>query len=207
MSFQAESWPATIGLHISQFDFLTSLNLDKLPVQCKAITSVLGKSCPQLRWLRIGFANYSLATEDLLGIFYSGDLNSLTKVAHQDFPSSEQLGEQASESVQNAYHKCLVPTHLLYPFCQTLEEIRINHFDSDEPYVIAFVLRHLPRLKQLETSDFEFKDYSASIRALWSIRESAMTGNSLIESMCCLPSDSDSVTLSSFPGKVFFVAY
>ncbi len=192
-----ESWPETLGVHMSQFDFLTSLNLDKLPVQCKKITSVLGKSCPQLKWLRIGFANFSLTTEDLLSMFFSGDLDTLNEAA-PDLPLTDQLDDLSSESIHKAYHQCLVPTHLLYPFCQTLEEIRINHYDSNEPYVIAFVLRHLPRLKQLETSDFEFKDYSASIRALWSFRQPTTIEN--LEETVCFPSDSDLITLSNYTG-------
>ena len=186
---------------MSQFNILTSLNLDKLPIQCRNITSILGKSCPQLKWLRIGFANYSLTTDDLLSVFYSGDLDTLNEAA-QDLPSTNKFGDLvSSEFIQKAYHQCLVPAHLLHPFCQTLEEIRINHYESGEPYVIAFILRHLPRLKQLETSDFEFKDYSASIRALWDIRESTA-----MEATMCIPSDSSLITISSFTG-LFFSSY
>lgn len=182
---------------MSQFKSLTSLHLDKVPYQSKTITSILGKCCPLLKWLRIGFANFSLSADDLLGIFFSGDLNVLRSVAPDIVRLTEQSDEMAE--LRKEYHRCHVPSHLMYPFCQTLEEVRINHFDSKDPYVIAFILRHLPHLRQLETSDFEFKDYSASIRVLWDIRDvSESEGSSVVTGS---PLDSDSITLSNFRGK------
>lgn len=199
--FQADDWPETLGFYISQFGFLTTLHLDKVPIQCKTIIYILGKSCPQLSFLRLGFDNLPLTTDEFLGIFYSGDLDTLKNVA-PDVPSTEFLDTPAINP-QKAYHHCFVPPHLLHSFCQTLEEIRINYFKSDDPSVIAFILRHLPRLQKLETSDFEFKDYSASIRALWDIQEGPCqeAATSTIQngkaSSC---STSDSIVLAKYDG-------
>lgn len=199
----ADDWPETLGFYISQFGFLTTLHLDKVPIQCKTIIYILGKSCPQLSFLRLGFDNLPLTTDEFLGIFYSGDLDTLKNVA-PDVPSTEFLDTPAINP-QKAYHHCFVPPHLLHSFCQTLEEIRINYFKSDDPSVIAFILRHLPRLQKLETSDFEFKDYSASIRALWDIQEGPCqeAATSTIQngkaSSC---STSDSIVLAKYDGKL-----
>ena len=73
----------------------------------------------------------------------------------------------------------MVSQSVLYPFCFTLEEVHINHIDYENPYAIAFLLRNLPRLKQLDISDFEFKDFSPSIRALWDISDFEIPSNTL----------------------------
>jgi hypothetical protein len=199
--FQAQDWPETIGLYISQFPLLTSLHLDKVPIQCKTIISVLGKSCPRLKFLRLGFDNFPLSTDEFLSIFYCGDLSVLKNLT-PDVPSIENLHNPANEH-KKAYNECCVPPHLLYSFCHTLEEIRINYFNSDEPYVIAFILRHLPVLQKLETSDFEFKDYTASIRSLWDTQNRENHQESADESMeLSLPTNSDSIVQKSFSGKL-----
>lgn len=186
-------------MNISKFTLLSSLHLEKVPVQCKKIMSVVGKSCPLLKRLRIGFADFSICTDDLLSMFLSCDLESL-KVVAPDLPSLD-LTEAMSETVKG-YHQCFVPSQLLYPFCQTLEELRINHFENDDPYVIAFILRHLPRLQQLETSDFEFKDYSSSIRALQDI-SSPVAGIDEMED--CQHSNLDTIILAGFAGNIYFI--
>lgn len=160
----------------------------------------MGKSCPQLKFLRLGFDNLPLTTDEFLCIFYSGDLDLLKSVA-PDVSSMEYLDNSASNPPK-AYHQCSVPSHLLHSFCQTLEEIRINYFNSNEPSVIAFVLRHLPRLQKLETSDFEFKDYSASIRALWDIQKLQRQEISLTNQNGNMPPypTSESIVLAKFEG-------
>ena len=175
--------------------------MDKVPIQCKSIISVLGKSCPRLKFLRLGFDNLPLSTDEFLSVFYCGDL-SLLKNVIPDVPTIGHLQNPATEQ-KKAYSECFVPPHLLYPFCQTLEEIRINYFNSDGPYVIAFILRHLPLLQKLETSDFEFKDYTTSIRVLWDNQNRTHQESSADESMeLSLPSNSDSIVLTQFAGEL-----
>lgn len=173
--------------------------MDKVPFQCKTIISVLGKSCPRLKFLRLGFDNFPLTTDEFLSIFYSGDLNILKNLTSNVSP--EDLHNPASEQ-KKAYSEYFVPPHLLHPFCQTLEEIRINYFNSDEPYVIAFILRHLPLLQKLETSDFEFKDYTASIRALWDSQNRSHQESTDEDMELSLPSESDSIVPKRFLGEL-----
>lgn len=202
---QAQGWVETFTFHIGKFELLTSLHLDKIPIHCKTVTSVLGNTCPQLKWLRIGFANFPFTVEDMLSLFYSGDLETLNQIAPSNLStgaSSEDIG--GAIQPKKAYHYCHVPVHLMYPYCQTLEEIRINHFESNGSFIIAFVLRHLPRLRLLETSDFELRDYSTSIRALWDIRETEITTG--VTDMTQQPPDySDSIVVANFNGKSFVV--
>lgn len=183
---------------MSNFTFLSSLHLEKVPVQCKNIMSVVGKSCPLLKRLRIGFADFSICTDDLLSMVLSCDLDRLKAVA-PDLPSLD-LTEAMSETLKG-YHQCFVPPQLLHPFCQTLEELRINHFENDDPFVIAFILRHLPHLQQLETSDFEFKDYSSSIRAVQEISSLAVARIDEMED--CQSSNVDTIILAGFAGIYF----
>ena len=157
----------------------------------------MGKSCPYLKKLRIGFADFSICTDDLLTMFLSCNLDNLRTVA-PDLPSLD-LTEAMSDTIKG-YHQCFVPAQLLHPFCQTLEEIRINKFEDDDPYVVAFILRHIPHLKQFETSDFEFKDYTSSIRALWDIRSVTEGADPIIP--CQLPNTEDSIALASFAGYI-----
>lgn len=163
----------------------------------------MGKSCPRLKSLRLGFDNLPLSIDEFLSIFYCGDLTLLRNVT-PDVPSIEHDQNPATEQ-KKAYNECCVPPHLLYSFCQTLEEIRINYFSSNEPYVIAFILRHLPLLQKLETSDFEFKDYTTSIRALWDTQNRMHRESSADESMeLSLPSNSDSIVLKEFSGINYY---
>lgn len=127
-------------------------------------------------------------------MFFAGDI----KIVHAAAPDLA-LTTDETDKPRKGYHRCHVSPNLMHPFCQTLEEIRINQFDNSDPYVIAFVLRHLPRLQQLETSDYEFKDYSASIRALWDLRNITDNLDSPMETDIP-PVSSDSITLSSFTG-------
>ena len=152
----------TLSSDLSRLRRLTSLNLHQLPEQCKSIAFCIGRSCPTLQNLRLGFSSSTLTSEELIRIFYSADLAAL-----------QQAAAAAPNQPARAYHTCQVSARMLYPFCQTLQKVRVNRTespDADLVDAIAFLLRHLPRLQELETSDFEFTDYSASIRALWEIR-------------------------------------
>lgn len=132
-------------------------------------------------------------------MFFAGDIN----IIHATVPDLEstKVVQDEMDKPRKCYHRCHVPPNLMHPFCQTLEEIRINQFDNSDPYVIAFLLRHLPHLQQLETSDYEFKDYSASIRALWDLRHfTDRVVDSPMETDIP-PVSSNPITLSAFTGN------
>jgi len=174
-------WQEKIQLHsantfiskMSQLSSLTNLNLYQLPDQCKALTFLLGRSCPSLKRLQIALAKNTLSTDELIRIFYSGDIASLEEAA--TIPLAVTETHSNSSCLPRAYHRCHVSAKALHPFCQTLEEVRINRIDCENSYAIAFLLRHMPRLKELDFSDFEFKDYSISIRSLWDISDPQST--------------------------------
>ena len=152
--------PKVLTCSLAPLQQLTCLNLSKLPAQFKSLAFMLGRSCNLLQKLRIDLSDESLTAKELISVFYSADGARLEEAA----PLLEDDGIQ-----RRAYHKCQVSRKALYPFCQTLEEVRINCVEENDPYIIGFLLRHLPQLKEFETSDFEYKDYSTSIRILWDI--------------------------------------
>ena len=163
---------------MNQFNSLTSLNLHQLPDQCKSITFLLGRSCSNLKRLRIGFSKSALSDDELIRIFYSGNMADLEK-AISVITVPETSSSSSSSHRRRVYHRCQVSPSVLHPFCWTLEEVHINRIDYENPYAIAFLLRHLPRLKQLHTSDFELKDFSPSIRALRDISDFQTPPNTL----------------------------
>lgn len=154
--------PKTLASNLVHLKQLKCLNLYQLPVQCKCIAFLVGQCCPLLTQLRIDLLDDNFTADELIRIFYAGDLDDLNKEA------SSINGDSCR---RKAYHRCQVSAKSMYPFCGTLEQVRIIRFDCDDPYVIAFLLRHLAKLKQLETSDYEYKDYSSSIRVLWEITD------------------------------------
>lgn len=164
---------------------LVSLNLFKVPETCKSVLSILGKTGLHLKFLRIGFSNYSLTDQEVLSLFFSGDINTLADVA----PLSE-----ADAKPKREYHRCFVSQSLMFPYCQTLEEIRINRYQPPDPYVVGFILRHLPRLREFDLADYDLEDYSCGIRSLWDISEG------FYQSPTSHSSSRDPIVLSSFTG-------
>lgn len=168
--WQASNWILSLNHYLCRMQHLVSLNLFKVPESCKLVTSLLGTNCIHLKFLRIGFSNYSLSDREMLSLFFSGDIETLAAVAPYATSSIESSSTTRNQpELSREFHRCLVSKSLMFPYCETLEEIRVNRYQPPNPYIVGFILRHLPRLREFDLADYDFEDYSRGIRALWDI--------------------------------------
>lgn len=200
--------PRMLESSLNYLNQITSLSFSKLPVLCKPIVFLLGRFCPLLQILRINSPVEKYLPIELVQIFYSGDIGRLEDVAPL---SSGDFGQR------RAYHRCHVSHRALHPFHRTLKVVNISCYRTVEPFASAFVLRHLPNLEELKTSDVDFTDCSTSIRALWAISDSTIPVSTIrcLEPHILIPNREadcsilekhpDLIIPSFFSGKFFIV--
>ena len=124
------------------------LKLELLATELKYLNSELlflslGESCPTLKYLKMGRNLWLSGAKDAIALF---------------------LGKKASLFADNwinckvnELHHIQVADEHVAPFCHSLEHLEIgleyDHFDAKRISLVAFILRHLPRLQTWAVSE------------------------------------------------------
>lgn len=167
----ATSAPILGPIPVTSFPTLSYLGLHFVDDECfrvdsnKSAFGIIGKYCSNLQILDVN--GTGMTKKDALALIVAGDLADIL------FPYYEGLSEKEFESMaSHIFSKPLpdsneiywsedlvlpglrVPYEFLNPLCFTLRELNFNEWKYQDPFtaggVMAFALRHLPKLVTME---------------------------------------------------------
>lgn len=166
----ATSAPIRGPIPVTSFSTLMDLNLHFVDDECfredsnKSVFGIIGKYCSNLQILDVD--GTGMTKKDALALIVVGDLADIL------FPYYDGLSEKEFESMASRIFSKLpsdsdeiywsedsvlaglrVPYEFLNPLCFTLRELNFNEWKYQDPFtggVMAFALRHLPKLVTME---------------------------------------------------------